>query len=529
MKKLALFLGTLALALLVAEGALSLLAGLSLRSLAAPVRATPPSTPRPPVATPLAPTAPAEGAPPAVRDDTLQGIFHAHEDPRVGYTLEPDAEVAIYEGEVRTDHLGLRQRPGPPAPPDAKRLAVLGDSVAFGFGLDDDECLAARVEAALQAVRGPQADAVECRTVAAPSWNHRATVSFLLDHMDELAPDIVLYLPCRNDVCDIDGVHESGLRRVAPDPSSHDPWLSVSVTVNMEVIAKERIEQAGRVVPWREVGADALEADLAPESSRRYDANADSIVRLHDALARRGARLLILFLNVTDYNWHLARRLRERLPDLPCVNLVDAVPPGGTLGFDPHPNARSIDAFAVWVAEDLLGRGWIGRGAGASLPQVPPEYAERRKPMPPREQWDELAARARHSQLGLLQAEVDFTTGRGLRQVYGGLNRDTSARSRMLVLLKPAGEQVLVSLRPVEGRPDLYPLEVVVQADGAAIGSLVVPPDGPVEGTFALAPRPDRGRLLEIGLTPADFVLLPNSAGRPQIASFVPVRIASVP
>ncbi|HTE04987.1 MAG TPA: hypothetical protein VK824_02245, partial [Planctomycetota bacterium] len=241
----------LALALLVAEGALSFRGGLTLRDvpgLAAwlPARAPAPRGSRRIVAAPsalatpatLPPGMPAPGMPapgtletPATPRDDLSadgdppaeadlpalhepatdadrhaagaastGIYRMHEDSRVRYVLKPETTVDIVETHVRTDRLGMRVRPGPEPPPEALRIAVAGDSVAFSYGVADDETMAARLAALLAESRGPAARPVTASTVAVPSWNHRSALGFLTDHWDELRPDIVVYLPIDNDL-----------------------------------------------------------------------------------------------------------------------------------------------------------------------------------------------------------------------------------------------------------------------------------------------------------------------------------------
>src|SRR5262249_23718084 len=123
-----------------------------------------------------------------------------------------------------TDELGMRARPGPPPAEDALRIVVLGDSVAFGFGLDDGDTLASQLERLLAAPLGGRAG---CATVAVPSWNAQNAWRFLLDHLDRFRPDVVLYFPVENDLEDGYGVNEAGQRRTAEDPGSAEPLLHV--------------------------------------------------------------------------------------------------------------------------------------------------------------------------------------------------------------------------------------------------------------------------------------------------------------
>src|SRR4029453_18065282 len=74
------------------------------------------------------------------------GPYAVHKDPLVGYVLRGDAEFEVFGGSVHTDALGLRRRTGPRHDVKPLRIVVVGDSVAFGYGLDDDQALAQRLE-----------------------------------------------------------------------------------------------------------------------------------------------------------------------------------------------------------------------------------------------------------------------------------------------------------------------------------------------------------------------------------------------
>jgi hypothetical protein len=397
MRRTAAFVGVLGVALLAAEGALSLLAHRSLRELlpaAPPPReAVEPSAREPDAGLPVEPAArEPDEAPPGAGDageagesggEGLGAIYAPHEDARVGYVLQPERDLAIYDGRIRSDALGLRSRPGPPPPDDAQRIVVLGDSVAFGFGVNDDECLAARLEARLAELRGPGERPVACRTVAIPSWNQRAAAAFLLDHWDELRPDIVLDLPIANDVYDLDGVRATGERRAWPDPAAADPWLTVSVRYQMSGMVGRFLSGRGGELTARDLGPDVVLGDLCAESRRRHDDNAESIVRLDALLAARGCRLALVWNTIGDYTWSLTSRLAVRDPELPSIPLLRVARPEFSLGHDPHPNALTLDVWARWLAAELVERGWVTRGEGRALPAVPGEYEEARAaPLP---------------------------------------------------------------------------------------------------------------------------------------------------
>jgi hypothetical protein len=532
-RRLGLLLGVLLISLLVAEGALSL-ADRSLRELlpgaggptglrAGGGRSTPAH--RAPAGADDARATQADGP-------QAGAIYALHDDPRVGYVFKPDSELAIFDGVIHTDHLGMRRRPGPPPPADALRLVVLGDSVAFGFGVGDEEALAARLEARLAELRGPGERPVACLTVAVPSWNHRAAAAFLLDHWDELRPDMVLYMPMANDVYDIDSTFPSGNRRPAPDPSSTDPWLMVSVRYLSTMLLERFVPPRGDLEREQQ-GADVVITDLCTESRLRLDANADTVATLHRQLQARGCRFAIVWHALTNYTWFLSARLQARAPGIPNLPLLRWARTEFLLPNDPHPNAETLDVWARWLAQELVDRGWVSRGTGGALPPAPKDYEELHLPgFPPPDDWERRAEQARAHERGLLVPEIDFRTGRGLLQIFGGLNPDLSARSRLLLVLRADGGAGELQLAPLAERPDLYPLAVAVELGGQPAGSVTVTADGPVTARLAVPSGVDRSQPLEVRLTPATFVVLgapgPAQLGSLMVSSFRPLRAACV-
>lgn len=74
-------------------------------------------------------------------------IYRRNEDPRINYDLKPSMRVRALRSVITTDSRGFRS----PEPDAAKEtIAVLGDSIVFGYGVEDDETVAARLAASLE-------------------------------------------------------------------------------------------------------------------------------------------------------------------------------------------------------------------------------------------------------------------------------------------------------------------------------------------------------------------------------------------
>ena len=511
--RLVLLLAATLAALLVAEGACSLLTGHGLlRWIVGP-----------PAVLDAAPPTDAERRRAAANNP---GPYAVHRDPLVGYVLRGDSRLELFGGAVHSDALGLRRRTGPHHDVKPLRVAVVGDSVAFGYGLDDDQVLAQRLEDLLSAVQPADAPPVECRTVAVPGWNCRNAVAFLLDHWTDLLPDIVIYLPIHNDLLDTDGVLETGHRRPAPDISTADPWLSVEGTASWPFVRALVGDDVAALSALRDVtGPNALLADLTPESQRRYDDNARLLSLLSRYLRARDAKLLFVAYEPSSYLWHLQRRLLAAGTAAPVLPIFSAIESDMKLPDDPHPNAQTVEAMAAWIADDLLERGWVPKRPDAALPGVPERFDHVHAPPRSDEEIVALADAASEESRKALRSVADFTTGEGLAQVYGNLNDDGTVGTRLMLVLARTGTTLDLELAPVPERLDLTPLPVSVEVDGQQVGAAVVPREATFHERYELPASDDPLAPVEVRLIPYRWVALPIR-GLTQLVSFKPLRIA---
>ncbi|HTE06638.1 MAG TPA: hypothetical protein VK824_10610, partial [Planctomycetota bacterium] len=422
------------------------------------------------------------------------GFYRVHADPLVSYVLAPGTDRELFAARVRAD---------------AWHVVVAGDSVAFGFGLEEEQTIEARLELELNAALGPGARPVECRSVALPGWNHRNAVAAVLDHEDVLDPDIVVYLPIGNDVFDTDAMDETGHRRTACDPASADPWLLANQSNDgrLQLESARRLREAGRDDSSAVRGPQAITADLSPESWRRFDENAASIERLRARMAGRGGRFLLATLQQEDpYAQHLLARLAGQELPVDVLPLFTMVPEALKLRGDPHPNAEAASAMARWIAGDLLRRGWLtgeadakpavqGEAAAARVPEVAPEIQAVHAALLAPDELCARAARTRSLLASRLRPVVDVQAGEGCNQIFGGVLIDGVAEPHSLYLLPRPAQHLLVQLAPLADRPALLPQDVRVQIDGVDVGSVHLQGAAPVTAHFAVPPpRPSPGQ-----------------------------------
>ena len=124
------------------------------------------------------------------------------------FGLQPSQSSFTADRAVRTNSRGLR---GPlvdyPRTPGRTRILVLGDSIAFGYGVAESEAVGERLASRLSA-RGVPAEVINS---AVPSYNVEQEVAYLVTEGGKYRPDWVILAVCWNDINEKTGV------RVTPD------------------------------------------------------------------------------------------------------------------------------------------------------------------------------------------------------------------------------------------------------------------------------------------------------------------------
>jgi lysophospholipase L1-like esterase len=140
---------------------------------------------------------------PAPPDRTRQPPLAYLYDPEIRYVLAPNQQGWIDDGLVTVNAQGFRSRTPTALPkPDGRfRVVTLGDSVAIGMGVADDETFSAQTERLLrQRFPGKDLDVVN---LGVPGYDTRQEVGLLRRHVAQLKPDLVLVGFYSNDVPDV--------------------------------------------------------------------------------------------------------------------------------------------------------------------------------------------------------------------------------------------------------------------------------------------------------------------------------------
>jgi hypothetical protein len=461
----------------------------------------------------------------------LPGIYQAHVDPFVRYTTRADASFEIRDVPVTTDQLGMRKRPGEPPAPDALRVVVVGDSVAFGYGVKDDETLASQLESFLRAGTKSGSRSIACFTAAAPGWNLLQSLAFLETHWDAIRPDVVVLLPINNDLYDADDVAESGHRFLSPDPAQRDPLLlahanSASFLVLGLIAQRRKILGEDRSTAF--TGPEIMTAALSEESRARYAASATRIRDLGNLLSRRSGHLFIARYVDDDFSRRLEAALAATGAPPPIVPLFARIERSSTLGDDPHPNPATLSAMGLVIAH-RIGREILGDGfEPPPLRDIPPALATELLRVDAESTAATRLELANQRALDELRNAFDTTTAEGARQAYGGVNPDGTLGRRAKLVLARTGNRLRVHLQSLATRDDLVPNAFEVTVDGAVLGSLESNAASlDFESTFPL-PANANARAIEIDITALRCGVI-SLAGASQVASARVVRIEVLP
>jgi lysophospholipase L1-like esterase len=138
---------------------------------------------------------------PAPPDPTREPQIKYRFDPEIRYIPLPNQRGWIDDGFVTTNSQGFRgPEPASPKPPGRFRVVAVGDSVTFGFGVNDADTFCAQTEQLLRSKRpGLDLDVVN---IAVPGYDTRQEVALLRRNLSRLEPNLVLVGLYSNDIPD---------------------------------------------------------------------------------------------------------------------------------------------------------------------------------------------------------------------------------------------------------------------------------------------------------------------------------------
>ncbi len=309
-------------------------------------------------------------------------IFMADED--LGWRLRPDTSASWLGVPVRINERGMRG-PLPRVPRDRPRALFLGDSVVFGFRLEDEaDTLPAQLERRLRASSsGP----VEVLNGGVGGWSPWQEARFLEQVGDELEPDIVLLGFVLNDVTEKLGLErfggvDVGFQLRHSRESGLAGWLAGSAWADLlrELVARFDVGSSSRLAAQeRELLSvyDLIGRPLDPEVERAWELTLPNVDRIGRWCAEREIPFLVAVFPYTiqliappgeDFGAPQVRLVRHCVrAGWPVVDLREplmrAIRDEGKTEFDlyldaVHLSAEGHSVVAAALEEALAELGW---------------------------------------------------------------------------------------------------------------------------------------------------------------------------
>ena len=118
-----------------------------------------------------------------------RGLHQRSSVPGLDYELKPNLDATVFGVEVRTNRLGMRSPEITIEKPDGvRRIAALGDSVTFGWGVRQDQTWPRVLERRLNA-DGPRFQVID---MAVSGYNSRDEATLFLARGAPLNPDLIV-------------------------------------------------------------------------------------------------------------------------------------------------------------------------------------------------------------------------------------------------------------------------------------------------------------------------------------------------
>jgi lysophospholipase L1-like esterase len=230
-------------------------------------------------------------------------LYQRSDDPALGYELRPGAP----DGVLWISQAGLRDRDFPPAKPAGTlRIAVVGDSVAYGAGVSRHEAFARRLEQRLEQCARPDGPRFEVMNFGVTGYGVSQVAQVVRARALPYAPDVIVYGYVLNDPQDfsLEGASIDWRERRDAGRSPSGSWLRWLARSRLFLLAWVQVagvrSDAGRAPRREDDPTYAASAQGGVQDHfRRLHADPEAARRLRDGLAAladatRGANAAVL-------------------------------------------------------------------------------------------------------------------------------------------------------------------------------------------------------------------------------------------
>ncbi len=275
-------------------------------------------------------------------------------DPLIGHEHRPNARAHLMGVDVTTNDAGFRDEPvAMDKPPGRLRVMMLGDSIAFGWGADQDKTVAALLKRDWRQA-GRDVDVIN---TGVGNYNTTMAVQFFLTRGHRYKPDVVVLNYFINDAEPVPRYDYSWLERVS----------AARVFYGSRFDSLMRTLGLGEQTDWRHYYEGLYDDARNPGGWRAVE---EAIRKLAQHCRQSGIRLLIVnypeIRVLKPYPFpEVGRRLAALAKelDVPYLDLLDSVANEDPASLwvtppDPHPNNKAhrifADAIRQWVERERL-------------------------------------------------------------------------------------------------------------------------------------------------------------------------------
>ncbi len=290
-------------------------------------------------------------------------IYQKSEDPELSYELKPSLSEYAFRSTIETDRRGLRSSE---IHPGKKTVALLGDSIAFGYGLENDQTIGAQMNVLLP-------NTYNIVTAAAPGYSLGQEAALYRTKIAQLHPgtlvlifhwnDLTLTQP---DILDDDGnLHPPdwvpGTSRCSPMVTGilkmfpGQCWLDLHSAFYRTVkkIISARTEQENALQQTSDLTQDAFDDYVTDDQIQKYGNELASFSR---SLPRDLSRLFVIW---PERPLHFAATADlmtlAKQSGFETLNLYEVFGNRGeTLSWDTvHPSAKTAEEAAAVIVSAL--------------------------------------------------------------------------------------------------------------------------------------------------------------------------------
>jgi hypothetical protein len=290
----------------------------------------------------------------------MQGMV---DHPELGYKHPASVEYMLGSSRIQLNSRGLRDEEIPLAKPgDEKRILVLGDSVAFGWGVSQGETFSDYMEPLLDERTG---DRWQVINTGVNGYNTDQEARFLLTEGIRYSPDYVLLVYVSNDIEPRLDPNSITWRRYPSWPSSlpeaMDRVRQSSFLFQLtRLFARMHRMDLARAGETGEGGASAVtqSKDVTPHPG--WPDSLAALQKIADRCRRDNIPLLVAVISGFDRD-SISVLHNAGIDAIRLSPASEGIPPGEAYvsRIDPHPSALLHEKMAYYLVNAMEQRGWL--------------------------------------------------------------------------------------------------------------------------------------------------------------------------